>query len=143
MQTDIRSHSLLNIKRVVLGLAAIAAFSVLYFGARLFAHEFSIFGLQDETIHLIGHLTVYGALAIVVTKAIGNRFVLAWVITNAIATAEELHQQYVPGRVASFDDWTTNLLSITVFLAAAGWIAYLSESTAKKAAEHDPATSPE
>jgi VanZ family protein len=128
----------LSLWRWATGLLAAGVFAFLYFGASILSKEFSFLGIDDETIHLIGHLSVYGLLALLVAKALGNRFILAGVATALIATAEELHQAIVPGRSAAFDDWLMNNLSIALFLIAARFgPALLGRRLLRK-----PATSP-
>jgi len=61
-------------------------------------------------------------------KALNNRYMLAWIISNLLAAGEEWHQWFVPGRVASMNDALVNLVSITAFLAVACWIPPLGSA---------------
>ena len=112
----------------MIGVVAITGFATLYLASRVFAMDVNFGGLDHETVHNAGHIFVYGTLSVLLAKAMGNRFLLAWVISNLLAGGEEFYQSFVPGRVSSLDDALLNFVSISVFLLA-GWLRAASTAT--------------
>jgi VanZ family protein len=108
--------------RLAIGLAVAAVVATLFLAASSLAHEFEVFGIDDKLLHLLGHLTVYGLLAVGLAVAMGKRFITAGLVTAGLSIAEEYHQRLVPGRTFSFEDMLLNLASVTVFLLVA-WAA--------------------
>jgi len=109
-------------QRKVLGILALSGFAFFYLAGQLFGNdgiEYLFADVDWEALHVAGHIFVYGFLAVLLARAIGNRWVLAWLISNVLAAGEEYHQLIVPGRVACVEDALLNLASITVFLALA------------------------
>lgn len=105
-------------QRVVFGAAAAAGFATLYLASRAFAVDFEFGVVSQETVHNAGHVLVYGGLALLLTKGLGRRRIhLAWLISIALATGEELYQTTVPGRFPSLQDGVLNIVSITLALA--------------------------
>ncbi len=105
-------------QRVVSGAAAAVGFATLYLASQTFAGDFNPVIVSQETVHNAGHVVVYGGLALLLTKGLGRRRIhLAWLISIALATGEELYQTTVPGRVASFQDGMLNIIAITLALA--------------------------
>ncbi len=97
-------------------LAGCGFVAVLLLGKRL-ADDVDFLGLSDDTIHMLGHIGVYGGLGILLYKAFGRRPRLAWVAANLLAAGEEYRQAFVPGRTAALDDAIVNVLSITTAIA--------------------------
>jgi hypothetical protein len=111
--------SLLRHQRILALTSAAICFAILYFAAKLFIGNYSLLGLDDNTIRSIAHFSVYGTLALIVARALWNIAPLAWLITVLFATAEELHQLFVQYRFACIQDWTINIMGITTFLLGA------------------------
>jgi len=106
-------------RRIGWALMALAGFASLYVFDRHLAGHIGLLGLPDRMVHRVGHILVYGSLAVLVAKALRRRWVLAWFVSILLATAEEYHQLFVPGRYASVDDALVNLTTISCFLIGA------------------------
>ncbi len=104
--------------RTVLGAVALTGFTSLYLASG-FIGGLEFPGIRDETVHIVGHITIYGLLAVALAKALGGRWALAWGVSNALALGEEVYQNFVPGRIAHPRDAVINLVTITVFIL--GW----------------------
>lgn len=85
--------------------------------APVFARDLGWLGIPDHVLHTVGHLTVYGAIAVGVALGLGGHYGFAWLLTMAVAGAEELHQAYVPGRCVDLSDYLLNAVSITLAIA--------------------------
>jgi hypothetical protein len=126
--------------RLGAGLLAGAGTATLFFAAQAFGFDASIPGIDEELVRAAAHFTVYGALAMLVAIALGHWRLLAWTIVMLAATAEELHQLFVPGRYAGVSDWLTNAAGITVFLLLSGLWSHLAARRAQaRAADAQPA----
>ncbi len=115
-------------RRAILGSLSLAGFAFLYLAGSLFGNdgiEYLFADVDRETVHIAGHIVVYGTLAVMLAQALGRRFVWAWLISNILAVGEEWHQLIVPGRVASVRDALLNVVAITAFLMLASWLATL------------------
>lgn len=117
-----RSLSLDVTQRLIAGSLALAGFGTLYTCSQYIGGHFDIGLIKEETVHVIGHLTVYGVLAIFLGKTLNNRWGWAWAVSVVLATGEELYQGLVPGRTASLDDAVLNILTITVYLLIWVWL---------------------
>lgn len=78
-------------------------------------------GVSDKA----GHAMAYGGLALFVLRAVARARVthvtwggalLAWGLTVAYGATDELHQYFVPGRFAAFDDWVADAVGSAVAL---------------------------
>lgn len=75
------------------------------------------FNLQDKFLHLVAYF-VYGSTIII--ALLGNfpemakKKLIIFVITIGciFAASDEIHQFYIPGRVASFWDWVADVLGV-------------------------------
>lgn len=84
----------------------------------------------------VAHAMVFGLLAVLLTvalrgahllhgrKAIGMplALVLAALLTAVVAGADEIHQLWLPGRMAGWDDWLADATGIALGLAGLRWI---------------------
>jgi len=113
---EVWARDLVRRKRVVLGAIALSGFVSLFVFARLLAIDFSIAGLSGRTLHAIGHVVVYGGLAVVTYHALNGWFMAGWWACALVSTAEEYHQLFVPGRVPAMRDVALNLATITCCL---------------------------
>ena len=128
-------------QRVLLGVIVTASFAVLYLASQLFGNEglkYLFAGIHGELYHTAGHIFVYGILSILLARALGGRYLLAWFISNVFAAGEEGHQHVVPGRVASIDDALLNFVAITFFILLAWAIEPLLRARFRR-----PALSPQ
>jgi len=71
---------------------------------------------------LVVHFGVYGVLGWLLARAArvrgaGHRVALALLVT-ALGAADERHQQFIPGRFASVDDWVADSAGGTLGLIA-------------------------
>lgn len=98
---------------------ALAAFAVLFALAHRLGFDATILGISDSAVRPVAHVLVYGILALLLARGLGNRFAIAWLATLALATAEELHQLFIPGRYATLTDWACNAAGATMFLLIA------------------------
>ena len=109
-------------QRILLGTVVATSFAVLYLASQLFGNEgikYLFAGIDGELIHLAGHIFVYGTLSVLLARALGGRYLFAWLISNLLAAGEEWHQLVVPGRVASIRDALLNFVAITFFILLA------------------------
>ncbi len=125
MQTDAKGFEMTHglewirrYRRILAGSAAISGFAILFLAAKVFGTNLAIAGLSEHAVRTIAHFTGFGCLAILITTALKQRYGLGWIISVALASTEELHQLYVPGRYFTLDDLLVNALGVTVFLLA-------------------------
>ncbi len=114
-----RSAWYLAHQRLLLGALTLSGFAFLFLAGKLFGNDGIEYLIDHETLHTTGHIFVYGALAVMLARAMGDRYLLAWVASNLLAAGEEYHQLVVPGRVASLEDAAINFVSISAFLLLA------------------------
>jgi VanZ family protein len=86
-------------------------------------------GLTAEARAIVGHFTVYGALAALYWWALGltgiapgRRLLIAFLGAVAYGLTDELHQSFVPGRDASFFDIAVDAIGATTGLAILNWV---------------------
>ena len=128
-----------------LAVSSLMGFAILYLAAPLFGNEgieYLFAEVDRESLHTAGHIVIYGTLAVMLAKSMGNRYLLAWLIGNILAAGEEWHQRVVPGRVASIDDALMNLGSITAFLLLAHLFTLLPRIKTLRLSHPLPATLP-
>jgi len=109
-------------QRALLGIVVTASFAVLYLAGQLFGNDgikYLFADIDGELIHTAGHIIVYGTLSVLLARALGGRYLFAWLICNLFAASEEWHQLVVPGRVASMEDEMLNFVAITFFILLA------------------------
>lgn len=84
---------------------------------------------------LFAHLALYGVLGWLLARAAGTvrpASLAGWVaLASAFGAADEWHQQFIPGRSASADDWVADSLG-----AALGAIVYAAAARRRR----EPAT---
>lgn len=97
----------------------------LFLLAPLFGKDLGWLGVPDPVWHTIGHVTVYGALAVALVLGFGGRWAPAWLAAMALAGAEEAHQAYVPGRCVDPRDYLLNAAAITLAMAACAMAAHV------------------
>jgi len=102
----------------LLAVVAVVA-GALWVTARVWGHRLGWFGLPDEIIHVSAHITVWGSLGVLATFGLGRRYILGGLAVIAISGLDELHQRFVPGRFASWDDFLINVGAVVVFLVVA------------------------
>jgi hypothetical protein len=110
-----KAYLLQTARRLLLLSIALAGFGTLYFGSSWFAGSYGVAGLSDDFVRDCAHVIVYGTLAAILGWALSWR-TLAWLISVICATAEEVHQLFVPWRYGCVTDWLLNLTGITLFL---------------------------
>jgi len=98
---------------------AAAGFGVLFLAAQSLGFDLEVAGISDEAVRPIAHFSVYGALAVLLAKALWRQHLLAWLIAVLLATGEDVHQLFVPSRYATLTDWAVNVAGITAFLLVA------------------------
>ena len=116
-------HLVYSYRRALLGGIVSLGFATLYLAARLFGDEgMDMFfaGTDREALHSAGHIVIYGSLAVLLAKSLRGRFFAAWLVSVVLATGEEFHQMFVPGRVSSIEDAVLNIIAITFFISLAG-----------------------
>ena len=107
--------------RVTMLAAGASGFAVLFAGAELFGFDASIMGINDKALRPLAHVVVYGLLAVLLVKGLGNRYFLAGLLSLTLATVEETRQIWIDGRYASVLDATLNATGIISFLAVS-WL---------------------
>jgi len=77
-------------------------------------------GMATGMLHLdkLFHLLEFAVFMLLAWRAMGKRWWIALAISLAFACSDELHQLFVPGRVASGWDF----LADTMGIALAGWM---------------------
>ena len=106
-------------RRLLPLLAALAVIAVLYAASSQFTGDYGLPGISEHTVRGVAHFLVYGTLALMVAAALYRWHLAAWLICILLATGEEVHQLFVPGRFCSMGDWLINVCGITFFLLAA------------------------
>lgn len=106
----------IGIGRASFIVAVLACFALLYLAARQLAVDVRIAGVDEALLRNIAHFGVYGLLASLLAKACCNRYRLAWFVSLLLATGEEVHQLFVPGRYFGVDDLLLNFSGITTFI---------------------------
>lgn len=107
------------VPRLAMMAAALGGFAAILVLAQAFAFDVTVLGVSDEALRPTAHFIVFGMLAVMLAKGAGDRYALAWCVAMAMATADEVHQMFVPGRYATLGDWLTNLLGVTTLLMLA------------------------
>lgn len=86
-------------------------------------------GLSGEMTAILGHLSVYLGLAILIWWALGlamepslRRSILAWALTIAYGLTDEWHQSYVPGRTPDVLDIVTDAVGAALGLLVIHWL---------------------
>ena len=105
--------------RLALAGVALGGFVAIVLMAQALAFDVTALGVNDKELQPMAHFLVFGTLAVLLAKGAGDRYGLAWCVAMAVATVDEIHQIYVPGRFATLSDWTINLLGITTLLMLA------------------------
>jgi hypothetical protein len=111
-----------TIRRLLLLAIAAAGFGTLYFASPFFAGDYGVAGLSDDFVRDVAHVVVYGTLAATLGWALSWR-TLAWLLSVLCASAEEVHQLFIPWRFGCLGDWCLNVAGITLFLLATHVIA--------------------
>lgn len=62
------------------------------------------------------HLAFYSAFALLLHLGLKRRLLGALIGTALLAAADEIHQYWLPGRNASFNDWCLNMLGAVLCL---------------------------
>ena len=101
---------------------AAAGFLMLLARPQWFAGDAGVWGLPDRVVRMAGHFVVYGLLSVILARALGRRLLLAFLISAVLATAEEIHQLFVPYRFGCVSDWLVNLAGMATFLGAYAWL---------------------
>ena len=99
--------------------AALAVIGVLYAASSQFTGDYGLLDINEHTVRGVAHFLVYGTLALMVAAALCRWHLAAWLICIRIATREEIHQLFIPGRFCSMGDWVINVCGITFFLLVA------------------------
>jgi VanZ family protein len=113
--------------RVALLVVVLACFAAIFLTAPLLRHNLRYAGISNHTIHKVGHVVVYGVLAVLLAKGLGNGWVLSGLLCFAVSAAAEVQQLFVRDRVASWADAGVNLAAIAAALA----LAWLGEQAAR------------
>ena len=97
------------------GATAACGFMILYAAAHHLTGDYGLFGLSNDAVRSAAHFYGYGALALLLSKALFNQYLLVWIISVLTATVEEIHQIVVPCRCACLEDWGLNVAGIILF----------------------------
>jgi hypothetical protein len=99
-------------------LAAFVLMAGLAVAAQPLAADLSLAGIDEDILRGIGHFTIYGGLAFLLSAGFAGRAGAAFAVAAALAAAEELHQAVVPERTCSAGDWLLDVTGITCVLLA-------------------------
>lgn len=87
---------------------AILIMSVIFFFSSIPSQALPVFGNHDLLVKKFGHAAGYALLAASIQWGLGRSdlkgIALAWLFAVFYAISDELHQAYVPGRMASLAD---------------------------------------
>jgi len=100
-------------------LVAVALVSILFVLAPLGARRWVLFGIPEETLHVLGHVLVYATVGWLLGKAMRGAYGWAWLVCVGVSLAEELHQAFVPGRCVDAKDMLINVAAVTAGVALA------------------------
>lgn len=90
-----------NARRLCLVLAAVIVFQLFYLGSQPIA-----VGLFQEPWDKVAHFVVYGALTALLWLGTADRMRFIMVFAGiALGACDEIHQMYLPGRVADVRDF--------------------------------------
>ncbi len=106
-------------RRLLPLLLALAVITVLYAASSQFTGDYGLPGISEYAVRGVAHFFVYGTLALMVAAALCRWHLATWLACILIATGEEVHQLFVPGRFCSMADWIINVCGITFFLLVA------------------------
>jgi hypothetical protein len=93
-------------------------------------------GLVAEPWDKVAHAFVFGVLSVLLALALQgvhllhgrealslrNALLLAAMAAALVAGADELHQIWLPGRVAAWDDWFADVAGIALALTGVRWV---------------------
>jgi VanZ family protein len=86
-------------------------------------------GISASLTSVVGHLTVYFVLAILIWWALGNliapsprRYATAWSLALLYALSDEWHQSFVPGRTPDSFDIATDAVGAALGLLLIHWL---------------------
>lgn len=78
----------------------------------------------DYILHKIGHIIAFGTLGVAIYWAVDHLAIRATILTAVVATLDEWHQSFVPGRSSRFGDVILDTLATIFFI----WIMrYLNQ----------------
>ncbi len=107
------------------------------------SHRSQVASPHIANIDKLAHFAVYGMLA-TLTCRLGNGWRAAWLalaMTSLFGATDEVHQSFVPGRMASMADWVADTLGALLAVGLyRGWTPYrrlLEMSIGRKRARPD------
>lgn len=123
--------------RVIYALAALLLVVGLFIGG---AQPMAV-GLFADPWDKVAHATVFGALAVLLALALrgahvlhgraalglGQSLLLAALLATMVTGADELHQIWLPGRVAAWDDWFADVAGVALALTGLRWLWWRRE----------------
>lgn len=112
-------------QRFLAWLPALAWAGLIFFLSAQPDETFEKLGLQGQLLSIGGHLVVYFVLMVLLVVALrfssnlSSRqiYIVAFLIVALYGLSDEYHQSFVPGRMATIDDWIVDLIG-----AAIAWI---------------------
>jgi len=129
--------------RCLPGVLAAGGFLTLLLRPQWFTADAGILGLSDLAVRSVAHLCVYGTLAVLLCHGLfrGRLILLGWLISVLLATAEEIHQLFVPYRFGCLRDWAIDMVGITCFVLAYRWMNHRHHHAARGPGEDSAAAS--
>ena len=132
-----KSVSRLARLRVLSTVAALVLVAGLFIGG---AQPVAV-GLLTEPWDKVAHAVVFGVLAVLLGLACNDAHLLhgrsalgpnqalalAAVLTMLVAGADEIHQIWLPGRMAGWDDWLADVAGMAVGLMGLRWVLHIHD----------------
>jgi uncharacterized membrane protein AbrB (regulator of aidB expression) len=112
------AHDLLSgMSRVVAVCVAVALVVALFVGGS----QPGAAGLVPAPWDKLAHVAVFAVLTLALVH--GFRVPAGWaaVVALGVGAADEVHQSFLPGRVASVDDWLADLAGVALVLCVLWW----------------------
>jgi VanZ family protein len=92
-------------KRWIAVLLVIFMLLALFIGG---AHPFAV-GLFAEPWDKVAHATFFCLLSLLMARFVGLHATLVVALALLVGAADEIHQSFLPGRVAGMDDWLADI----------------------------------
>ena len=76
----------------------------------------------------LAHASFFLVLSILMARFVSLPYVLVLVLAMLVGAGDEIHQSFLPGRVAGLDDWLADVVGSILGLTLCKWLSYRRSS---------------